>query len=472
MRMALIFVSSCKQFNNKQEECIVELSDSNFACSWLGDGTCISAGWDQTGNDKCTCVFVEGQLLVNTGSACDLSLLSQVFCGNGIIDEGEACDLLETSGDAGVCKPNNAGEVCTACACPTFCGDGILQEINDENITEACDGGEFPASNLCSAFNASFTEGSLRCNSDCTINSAACLVQTIVPVNATDSNITANLSDSNISLEGDVSDDILSLGNESVSVNETVNVSLPSTCGDGVFEPSIEGCELDFQCGANMLCEFCQCINASVAVLEQAPLEVPLNCGNRFLDAGEECDGVPFPGAYEWPCTPLEVCGDACECIVADTACGNGVLDGGEQCDISASDGDVCTNALICSGMCACIAAKKTEGGLPALPTKPEELSADEKVAADFSARDLAAGVDAIDSPDVVRAASGGKALFFAIALFVVGIFAILILFMHFHGVKKGPQSQVQVQAEAQKEPVQGNQAQPQALEQNQEGQQ
>ncbi|MFC1612924.1 SdrD B-like domain-containing protein [Patescibacteria group bacterium] len=56
------------------------------------------------------------------------------FCGNNILDDGEQCD-----GDQGVGDYQSCSEICTLTDL-TYCGDGIKQTPNDDEINEECDG--------------------------------------------------------------------------------------------------------------------------------------------------------------------------------------------------------------------------------------------------------------------------------------------------------------------------------------------
>ncbi|MBI2598073.1 MAG: S8 family serine peptidase, partial [Candidatus Diapherotrites archaeon] len=62
-------------------------------------------------------------------------------CPNGIIDQTEQCD------DGNSNQSDQCSNVCTL----TFCGDGILQSINGNNVAEQCDDGNLVSGDGCSS---------------------------------------------------------------------------------------------------------------------------------------------------------------------------------------------------------------------------------------------------------------------------------------------------------------------------------
>ncbi len=71
--------------------------------------------------------------------------LTVSICGNEIVDDGEQCDVL---GETGVYSQTIAGRQCTvSCMFGPYCGDGILQTLNEEE----CDDGNNDNLDFCSA---------------------------------------------------------------------------------------------------------------------------------------------------------------------------------------------------------------------------------------------------------------------------------------------------------------------------------
>jgi len=67
------------------------------------------------------------------------------ICGNGIVDNGETCDI---PGETGVYSQTITGRQCTpTCSYGPYCGDGILQTA----FGEACDDGNNDNGDFCSA---------------------------------------------------------------------------------------------------------------------------------------------------------------------------------------------------------------------------------------------------------------------------------------------------------------------------------
>ncbi len=53
-------------------------------------------------------------------------------CGDGVVQPGEDCDDGEN-------PPTNAGTCNATCSAPTFCGDGFIQSLNGQGVSEVCD---------------------------------------------------------------------------------------------------------------------------------------------------------------------------------------------------------------------------------------------------------------------------------------------------------------------------------------------
>jgi hypothetical protein len=66
---------------------------------------------------------------------CTLDCKFGPFCGDGVINGPEQCDLGRDNGP--VYTPTNVGACSTGCMLAHFCGDGII----DSGYGEACDDG-------------------------------------------------------------------------------------------------------------------------------------------------------------------------------------------------------------------------------------------------------------------------------------------------------------------------------------------
>lgn len=133
-----------------------------------------------------------GCLGVNTLKACRL------ICGNGVVDEGEACDTTQIPTSAQICPAkqavmaeptwhcNSACEVATASACEKACGNGKLDynvlssDDSDERYNEVCDGSyinEEEAKKKCGSSEKyrKFKASRAVCSDDCSVNKTACV---------------------------------------------------------------------------------------------------------------------------------------------------------------------------------------------------------------------------------------------------------------------------------------------------------
>lgn len=172
-----------------------------------------------------------------------------------------------------------------------------------------------------------------------------------------------------------------------------------SSCGDGVYAPAFEDCDLDMGCADSQVCRMCECVDPVCGdeVLEGAEecesaddcgdgqrcddcACVDAICGDGVLDVGEACDGSDDPcggdgfcnddcaceayvcgddvtngleecdGVDDGACTPGGACGEDCLCF--EFECGNDIVEGDEECD-GASD-DECSVTEVCLPDCSC----------------------------------------------------------------------------------------------------------------------
>jgi cysteine-rich repeat protein len=76
-------------------------------------------------------------------------------CGNGVVEDGEACD-----------DGNQVDDLTCSADCQSYCGDGVLDEL----LGEACDGADF-GDQTCESLG--YGPGSLACQS-CVVDSSGC----------------------------------------------------------------------------------------------------------------------------------------------------------------------------------------------------------------------------------------------------------------------------------------------------------
>ncbi len=296
----------------------VDASGSDIATSGFGESSGANEGpADSVGDDDVD----PAPPLPDAGS--------EPWCGDGVLDDGEACDGEDFGGWTCADEGADGGQLrCTddcqidSCDCtwedgggdctpdtPPVCGNDIQES------GEACDGSDIPSWDFdpCEAALGSGHYGSVSCNSDCTLDTTSC---------------------------GSCGDGLWQEWEEECDGDALGEV----TCEDAIHVPASgsptcnEWCELSF--------ESCQ----------------PL-CGNGVLDPGEACDG---DAAGAQTCTDVGGVGGTPTCTshcTLDTSpcefCGNGVLDLGEVCDtdvfIEAQCSEIsafATGELSCSDSC------------------------------------------------------------------------------------------------------------------------
>ncbi len=256
------------------------------------------------------------------------------FCGNGVLEVGEACDDgNQQSGDgcSAECIPDSA----------TLCGNDVV------DTGESCDDGNTRDGDGCSS--ECVSEGS--CGDNTLDDGEECDDGNLEPYDGCDASC-LNECGNDIREGNEECDDGNTEDNDGCSAECALEAGI---CGNGIFN-STEQCDDGNKTNGDGCDENCK--------LEGAV------CGNGAVDAGEECDDgnpINFDGCSNACRTercgdhvlqPTEQCddgnvvsGDGCSASCSSegpVSCGNNILEQGEQCD----DGNHINNDG-CSATCA-----------------------------------------------------------------------------------------------------------------------
>lgn len=262
------------------------------------------------------------------GDGCSADCFSDERCGNGVVDAdaGEVCDDGNTSG----------GDGCSAdCRRAGSCGDGVL------DAGEECDDGEI---------------GSAECDADCTF--ARCGDGTwneAAGEQCDDGGPSATCNeDCTLARCGDGIVNALA-GEACDAAGESFDCDVdctPALCGDGVWNASAgEGCD------DGNLVETDACL----------PTCVPNVCGDGILNPeAEACDDGNTITETECPygMPTCLACDATCEEILelAGPFCGDGIVSGPEACD--ARSGGLCG---ACSADCEELLLSRARGSIAAV---------------------------------------------------------------------------------------------------------
>jgi cysteine-rich repeat protein len=256
-------------------------------------------------------------------------------CGDGIIDEGEECDLGDQNSATGTCTPE-----CLIAEC----GDGYVYEVED------CDDGN--------------TDNTDDCVSDCQL--ASCGDGYVHEgVEVCDDGNTDNTDGCNQRcMPGACGDGIVQMGEQcddgDVDTTDDCPACQLAFCGDGYQQLGVEQCD-DGNMENTDACQPVVCI--------------PSTCGDGFLWAGmEECDDGNLDDS------------DACPTSCAPAFCGDGFTQAGmEECDDGNDiDNDGCTPDCISLSKRVFVSSALYDGNLGGL------VGADEKCQALADAANLA----------------------------------------------------------------------------------
>ena len=349
----------------------------------LNGWTCIGFGYD-SGTLDCTssCKFDK--------SDCEDNYPTNRVCGDGLVqhpndaDFDEQCDGTNTEsndcqdvgydggtlGCAGDCTFDYSG--CTTTS-PTVCGDGAVQQPNDDGFVEACDDNDLNGW-TCKALG--YDGGTLGCTDTCELDKSNCQSDT----NYCGDSIAQKPNDAGFNEDCDNEDlngkDCQGVGYDSGILGCAGDCTFdysncisdqPTTCGDGsVQQPNddgeIESC--DRQDLNGWTCEALGYDRGTLACtssceFDRSNCESDSSfCGDGSVqqpnDAGlnEACDGTDLDGAEcedkdDYTNGTLACSGDCTYdytgCGGGDSVCGNGELEPGEHCDPDVID-DECTS--------------------------------------------------------------------------------------------------------------------------------
>ncbi len=321
------------------------------------------------------------------------------WCGNGLIDDkrgevcdgynfgGESCETQMGMGSIGAlrCINNCLGIDTSGCSKPSTCGNGIVDS------DEECDDDKFrDDKTLCSDWDASLNEGTLSCNSNCTINTTFCRY---VPVCGNTILEDSEKCDGTIfsgnrtscktlfpelysggsvkctkACDYDVSECVAWCGNGSINT-KSGDVILNEACDHGEtvdkFPVSANSCEKVVGIGSTgkLICSD-DCKSIIITGCSE-----PAYCGDGRVNNTEVCDGTAFQDGKtecnQWDskyesgnvkCN--ENCGlDLSRCVLAPT-CGDKTVNGTEDCDgiKFKNDKQLCSewNSMYVAGRVSC----------------------------------------------------------------------------------------------------------------------
>ncbi|MBO4351188.1 MAG: hypothetical protein J6A01_09625 [Proteobacteria bacterium] len=296
-------------------------------------------------------------------------------CGNGTLDDGEACDgdlipesvsCVDVKGEGATGTVSCLGcqldySACEAAPIPETCGNGDLDE------GEACDGELIPETVSCADEKGEGATGEVTCSEACQLDYSACEA---APVPETcgngeldedeecdgDDTITKTCADyAGEGATGELTCD------DTCKIVSSACVAAP-VCGDGTIngEDECEGEDfggktcVDYKgTGATgeLKCTECK-IDSSAC--EEAP--APETCPNGTIDEGEECDGTALADGvavcdegYKRVSETSFTCRDNCTIdkeASCKAACNDGVLDEGEECDTDNFNEKTCASIL------------------------------------------------------------------------------------------------------------------------------
>ena len=320
---------------------------------------------------------------------------SGALCGDGLVGEGEGCDDGNTTAGDG-CDESCAVEPGWSCqgepsVCSQSCGDGVLQE------GEECDGEDL-GGETCESIPGGFSEGTLSCKTDCTFDTANCVlpgcgdgVQDFGEEcdDGNDINTDGCLNNCRLAICGDgyvyEGQEECDDGN-AINTDACLSTCVQASCGDGYVQAGVEQCDDGNDINTDSCPNNCAPATCGDGIVQEGVEEcddgnddntdaclntcIQASCGDGFLQAGvEECDDgngsnsdaclnncVPASCGDGYVRSGVEECddgngsnSDACLNNCAQASCGDGyVRSGVEQCDDgNGSNTDACLNSCV-----------------------------------------------------------------------------------------------------------------------------
>lgn len=277
-------------------------------------------------------------------------------CGNGKIDDGENCDGSVMPADATCESVRGKGSkgtlrcssLCTfdisSCGMPSVCGNGIVEE------GEACDGTKFNG-NTCETLIGVGSTGTLICENCATISTAHCSAPSTCGDNVRQNDETCDGTDLNgatcTSVLGEGSTGVLKCATNCGSYDVS-GCTAASKCGDGIVNGKevCDGLKLNDQTCATQVGHgstgLLKC-NSTCTGFDTSLCTGSTTCGNGKLESNEVCDlnnvkGATCESSVGKGSKGGVLCGHDCTYLnlsgcSAPTTCGNGKLDAGEVCD-------------------------------------------------------------------------------------------------------------------------------------------
>ncbi len=344
-------VSNCEKDHSSL--CGNGLLDSGEVCDGIlfADGKTACSAWD----DK----YGSGSVLCDNCSIDYSDCVEKPACGNGILDNGEACDGSRFANGKTTCREwdpkyqsgnvtcNNCAVDYSQCVEMPSCGNGILDN------GEVCDGSLFVDGKvLCNAWDKDYISGDVGCTSKCAIDYSKCVGKATCGNGVLDN---GESCDGNLFAGGKTAcsmwDRKYASGDvtcDNCVVDYSQCVEKPS-CGNGILDNG-EPCDGSLFVDGKVMCSEWdeKYISGDVTctnncVINYSKCVGKATCGNGILDNGEACDGDLFAGG-KTSCNMWDhkyVSGDiTCDNCVVDYSqcvekakCGNGILDNGEPCD-------------------------------------------------------------------------------------------------------------------------------------------
>lgn len=342
-------------------QALVQTASASWATSDAAVADYVAGGTVDTGADlppQCSaaCLWMGSQAEFGKVAVCGNGLLETTdanYCKGGVTPFGDPCTVLPKGATAGEqCDPgipSNVG-LCDPARClwkpiPQVpngtCGNGAIEQ------GEACDFGR----QCQGAAATSTTPDGTDCTApaiqqQCETNGGSCAPRQYrgcSPFCRKTGSVSAGSTCGNSDLaDGEDCDDGNAASGDGCSsqcLHEGSSPSVASVCGNAVQEPG-EACEkpavnAPFPAG----CDPLSCLHSGSALCDNDPNTPDVNCcGNANVESGEDCDDGNATG------------GDGCssQCLYEGSSasyavpsfCSNGVLEAGEQCEAPQPGGD------------------------------------------------------------------------------------------------------------------------------------